>query len=187
MFVRKMLTQVVIIFMLGAGFAVAQEQVSYTPSVLVVDVKRVLGQSKAAQSLKEQLDQAAARLTESYAKREEKIREDQKALIEARASISEEEFNKRRVEIEAAIVALRDDRNNDRRSIDAAADKGRQVIANEVKKISTEIASKKGANMVIERALVIVMAEDFDITDQLLVALDEVLPELTLTEKKASE
>ena len=179
---KFILATIISFVFVSANFVNAQE-VSYTPSLLVVDVQRVLAESQAAKALKAELDTRAKKISEDFAAREEALRKDQQGLIANEQSLDQEAFNETRIDIERRAVSLRQDRAQARRAIDTVADQARKIIAEQVKKISLSIAAERGANIVVERAIVIVMAEDFDITSELIERLDEVLPEIKLTEK----
>ncbi|HEU0218920.1 MAG TPA: OmpH family outer membrane protein [Stellaceae bacterium] len=176
----------------GAGSAVAQQQPPTPPapatpaspptsmSVMVVDVQSLLQNSKAAKMVRDQIEGKRAEYAKEISKQEETLRQERDALQKQQASLSPEQLNTKGREFQAKVNELDRDVQAKRQALERSNADALQKIQEVMVKIITEIAKDRKANLVFQRSELVLFDQGFDVTDQVLVKLDEQMPTLTV-------
>ena len=175
----------------GAGSAFAQQQPAppapATPaspptnmSVMVVDVQSLLQNSKAAKMVRDQIEGKRAEYAKEISKQEETLRQERDTLQKQQASLTPEQLNTKGREFQAKVNELDRDVQAKRQALERSNADALQKIQEAMVKIITEIAKDRKANLVFQRSELVLFDQGFDVTDQVLVKLDEQMPTLTV-------
>jgi Skp family chaperone for outer membrane proteins len=178
-------------FCCGAGGAFAQQQPAppapATPaspptsmSVMVVDVQSLLQNSKAAKMVRDQIEGKRAEYAKEISKQEETLRGERDTLQKQQQSMSPEQLNTKGREFQAKVNELDRDVQAKRQALERSNADALQKIQESMVKIITEIAKDRKANLVFQRSELVLFDQGFDVTDQVLVKLDEQMPTLTV-------
>ena len=72
---------------------------------------------------------------------------------------------------------------NVNRQIERGLIQGRALILKQLEDVALQVAADQDVNMVLEKSAVIIMAPDFDKTDEAIAILNQVMPDLPTAEE----
>jgi outer membrane protein len=169
------------------GLARAQTPPSPAPaatppslSILVVDVQALLQNSKSAKMVRQQIEQKRNEYAKEISQQEEALRRERDALQRQQASLSPEALNQKGREFQQKVNELDRGVQGKRQSLEKSNAEALENIQGVMLKIITEIAKDRKANLVFQRSELVLFDQGFDVTDQVLLKLDEQLPTLTV-------
>jgi Skp family chaperone for outer membrane proteins len=157
---------------------------SATPSalnVLVVDVQLLLQNSKSAKMVRQQIEEKRSEYAKEISQQEEALRRERDTLQRQQASLSAEALNKRGREFQQKVNELDRSVQAKRHALEKSNAEALESIQSVILKIITEIAKDRKANLVFQRSELVLFDNSFDVTDQVLLKLDEQLPTLTVS------
>ena len=158
----------------------AYAQDSKSVSVAVVNVQKILTESKVAKNIQDQAQKRKKALQEEFSKLEDILRKSEKKLLEQRASLSTEEFMKKRDEFEQNLLEARSKAQRERRTLDEALLSATNTIRGEILKVVTKLSEERGYDLVLTRQNIVLVSKSHDITKDVLEAVNEALPKLKL-------
>jgi Skp family chaperone for outer membrane proteins len=145
------------------------------PIVAIVDIPEVQRLSAAFNQVREEVERRRTRLNEDLQREQARWREEQGALAAARATLQPEQLRQRERELQDRITDAQRIFRDRSRAIDAAAQAGLQQIEQALGAVIRQVASSRGVNLVLPRALVIFNEAGFDLTDEISAQLNRVL------------
>jgi outer membrane protein len=169
------------------GHAEAQQSASSPPAaspalnVLVVDVQSLLQNAKSAKMVRTQIEQKRNEFAKEISQQEETLRRERDSLQRQQASLSPEALNKKGHEFQQKVNDLDRSVQSKRQMLEKSNAEALESIQKVVLKIITEISKERKANLVFQRSELVLFDNSFDVTDQVLVKLDEQLPTLTVS------
>lgn len=153
-------------------------------NIAVVDVEKILIESKAAKSIKAQVEKNSADFIADVKKAENTLREKQKALQKEAAGLSKEDLNKKAKTFEEGRLAEKKRIEGKKAKLDKAYAEAMGKLTNTIYKVCQSIADARKIDLIITRQNIIVGAKSLDITGDVLANMDKELPSLTLDLKK---
>lgn len=150
-------------------------------SIAVLDLNKVLVESKAAKKAAEQIDEIAKEIENSLKISDEDLIKEQNKLVEAQTIMAPEAFEAKRKEYEEKVQNYSITRQNKLLSIDRLIENSRNDILNNLKPILEEISETKGITVLLEKSTVLLNAETMDITDEVIKALNKELPKIEVS------
>ncbi len=153
-------------------------------SIAVVDVQKLLGESKAALDIKKQINAQQDKFKGALAKKETKFRDKQKKLIEEQAKLSKEEFAKKRAAFEADVNETRISVQKNKAALDKAFSIGMRTLETEIFTIVQGIAIEKKYDLVLTRNNVFLGNKSLDITQEAMEKLNSALSKVKLKVEK---
>lgn len=166
---------VVIFISSGISFA--------STTIAVVDVDSILSDSKAAKSLKLQVDDKRKSFIDNVKKEEDKLRKEQKAIEQKRDSLSKDELLKKAKEFEKGRMDARKSIQEQKGKLDKAYSKSMNMLTKVIFEVCHEIADERKIDLVITRQNIIVGNMSLDITKEVLGRLNKKLPNVALDVK----
>lgn len=152
-------------------------------TIAVVDVDAILSQSKAAKSLKAQVDKKRKSFLDSVKEEEDKLRKEQKEIEGKRDSLSKEELVKKAQEFEKGRLNARKSIQEQKSKLDKAYSKSMNMLTKVIFEVCQEIADEREIDLVITRQNIIVGNMSLDITKDVLERLNKKLPNVSLDVK----
>ena len=149
-------------------------------SILVVDVQSLLQNSKSAKMVRQQIEQKRNEYAKEISQQEEALRHERDALQRQQASLTPEALNQKGREFQQKVNELDRGVQGKRQSLEKSNAEALENIQSVMLKIITEIAKERKANLVFQRSELVLFDQGFDVTDQVLLKLDEQLPTLTV-------
>jgi len=166
----------------GAPVARAQQPAAAAPSltVLVVDVQSLLQNSKAAKMVRQQIEQKRNEYAKEISHQEEVLRQERDTLQRQQASLSADALNQKGRDFQQKVNELDRNVQAKRQALEKSNADALEKIQEAMLKIIADIAKEKKANMVFQRAELVLFDQGFDVTDSVLQKLDETLPTMTV-------
>jgi Skp family chaperone for outer membrane proteins len=149
-------------------------------TVMVVDVQALLQNSKAAKMVRGQIEQKRGEYTKEISHQEESLRAERDALQRQQASLSPESLNQKGRDFQQKVNDLERNVQGKRQALEKSNGDALQKIQEEMLKIIADIAKQRKANLVFQRADLVLFDQAFDVTDEVLQKLDEQMPALTV-------
>src|SRR5215467_2351753 len=149
-------------------------------TVMVVDVQALLQNSKAAKMVRSQIEQKRGEYTKEISHQEELLRAERDALQRQQASLSPESLNQKGREFQQKVNDLERNVQGKRQALEKSNGEALSKIQEQMLKIIADIAKDRKANLVFQRADLVLFDQSFDVTDEVLQKLDELMPTLTV-------
>ena len=168
-----------------AGLAFAQGLTS--PEIGIVDVQKVLRDSKASKSIRPTIDKMRKEFQKQVSEQEQRLRQVEQELSRQRAILAPEAFaKKRRTFSEQARVAQKSVQKR-RRELDRAFNETKNEILKSLIVVAQEVATEKKLNILIEKRFVFISAKKLDVTDEIIKRLDKRLPKVAIDFSKVGK
>jgi outer membrane protein len=149
-------------------------------TVMVVDVQALLQNSKAAKMVRSQIEQKRGEYTKDISHQEEALRTERDALQRQQASLSPDALNQKGREFQQKVNDLERNVQGKRQALEKSNGDALSKIQEVMLKIIADIAKQRKANLVFQRADLVLFDQAFDVTDEVLQKLDEQMPALTV-------
>jgi outer membrane protein len=172
-------------FLIAAVVAVplvspAQAQTIQTAVIGVVDVQRVLRESKASKSVRPEIDRMRKAFQAQVSKQEQQLRQVEQELNRQRAILAPEAFAQKRRTFSEEARKAQSDVQLRRRDLDRAFNNTKNEILKNLVVVAQAVAEAKKLNMLVEKRFVFLSAKTMDVTSDIIVRLDKRLPKLKI-------
>ncbi len=161
----------------------AAQSVVFDPSqtrIAVIDIQKILRESKSAISLREQLDEIRRTERDQIVKKEDALGDQQQDLNRQRNILSAEAYERKLRELERKAATLNRELEGRKQQIDIAFERSLAVIRTNLVAVVREIAQANGVNVVLAKSQVLLVGAELEITDESLRRLDKKLPKVSL-------
>jgi outer membrane protein len=149
-----------------------------SPLIISVDVTKIIQDSSASVVLRNQITSQRRAFQEAITKEQQTYQAKEQELIKSKSELSPEDFNARARELEQQVSAVQQNIQKRKQYLDQVMGTGVRQIEAELMKVVAELAQERGANMVLTQSAVVIMAPDFDVTEEAMKRLNERLPKL---------
>jgi outer membrane protein len=146
----------------------------------VVDFSGIMAESKAGKGLKAQADKQAAAFEAEYKKQGQAFSALEQQLEQQRPSLSSDDYKKKVTELNAQGKKMKDQLADKKQAIDGAFSKARDQLRNALLEVVADIAKKRGMTLVLDKNTVVLSAEGFDFSDEVLKRLNDKLPSVKM-------
>ncbi len=146
----------------------------------VVDMKKILAQSKAYQSLVDQFEDVRRKHRNTFTKQEDIIRDEESELLKQKNILSKEAYAEKVKTLGKKINELKSRQAKDAQKFELSFEKSTNKIQGALVDVLSIIANKKKLNLVLAKSQVILVGKDIDLTDDAVSELNKVLPKITL-------
>ena len=153
----------------------------------VIDIQAILRDSKAAQSLREQVDKETRKYRDQWVKRRDRIKDMQQDLERQRGLLSQDAFDKKYREWEKEATAFNREVKGREDELTLASNEALSLLNEDLLKIIQQLKLKSNINLVVGRSQILIMDDKMDLTPHALQALDKARPKIALDIAKASE
>ncbi len=147
----------------------------------VIDLNFILSESKAAKDAAKQIEEIAIDIEDEIKETDQNLIDEQNKLIESQQIMAPAAFDEKRKEYEQKVQNYNVSRQEKLMSIDIYVSDSRNAVLNALKPILEELSNEKGITVLLEKNSVLLNAENMDITDEALQALDKNLPSLEVS------
>ena len=145
-------------------------------NVGVIDLNYILSDSDAAVDAAKQIEDIAKQIEEEIKNSEQELIDEQNELIESQQIMAPAAFDEKRKEYENKVQNYNITRQEKLMSVDRIVSESRSEVLNALKPILEEISNEKGITVLLEKNSVLLNAENMDITEEALKALNKKLP-----------
>jgi len=151
-----------------------------TPKIAMVDYQKILRESLAAQSLREQLDKVRRQERDKIAKLEDTLRDSKQEIDRQRTVLSPEAYEKKVLEWERTSGEHVREVEKRKRALDIAFERSLGKIQGGLVKVIRAISDEKKINLVFTRSQVLLVDPDMNITDDAMARLNKDLTSVKL-------
>jgi outer membrane protein len=186
-FVRSLVVIALLGSILAARFSAGDAQAQQLPPavVAVIDYQRILRDSAAARSIRDQVEARRNAYQEEINKQEQRLHEADKEVARQRSLLTAEAFAEKRRQYEQEVAQVQKMVQDRRRELDSVSAGALNEVKNALIAVVTGIADARGFNIVLPTSEVLFFARKIDLTDEVLAKLDESLPDVRVP--KATE
>ena len=161
--------------------AVAQAAPNTAPLVVgTVDLQTIVTKSKAGQSLEQALVAKSKAINADIGKTEQGLRAQRQQLDQQRSSLPPADYQAKVAQLDKQFDTLRKTASAKRKELALARNKGLEQISKALDVVISDIAKKRGLTLVINKSLVVLAAENWDITTEVQKGLDAKLPKVSI-------
>lgn len=157
------------------------------PKIGVVDVQRVLRDSKASKSVRPEIDRMRKEFQKQVSAQEQRLRQVEQELTRQRAILAPEAFAQKRRAFSEDARKAQNEVQVRRRELDRAFNDTKNEILKNLVVVAQAVAEAKKLNMLVEKRFVFLSAKTMDVTDEIIVRLDKRLPVLKVDLSKAKK
>jgi len=150
------------------------------PRIGIVDVQKVLRDSKAAQSVRPEFDRMRKAFQKQVSEQEQRLRQAEQELTRQRAILAPEAFTQKRRAFSEEARNAQNSVQARRRQLDKAFDDTKNEILKNLVIVAREVAESRKLNMLLEKRFVFLSAATMDVTDEVISRLDKRLPKIAV-------
>ena len=150
-------------------------------NVGVVDLNYILSESDAAVDAAKQIEDIARQIEDEIKNTDQSLIDEQNELIESQQIMAPAAFDEKRKEYENKVQNYNVTRQEKLMSIDRIVSESRNEVLNALKPILEEISNDMGITVLLEKNSVLLNAENMDITEEALKALNKKLPSIKVS------
>ncbi len=171
---------VFVLLLIGGGhLSSAEAQEVRSPKIGVIDMQRILRESIAVQTLSSQIEALRDDYQAELRQQEEIFREDDLSLSRQRTTLTPEFYSQRRSELEKRAAELQRKFQERKKELDRLFGQGMSQVQQVLIRVSQEIASEKGLDLLLAKSTVVLVKPDLEITEEALARLNSNLPEVS--------
>lgn len=148
----------------------------------VVDYQRILRDSRAAKSIREQIETRRKLYLDQLAKEEQRLADQDRELARQRGVLAADVFAQRRREFETKVVELQKLSQERRRQLDESSGAALNLVRQALVEVVGEVADARGFNLVVPTSGLLLFSPKLDVTDDVLSRLDKKLPSVKVPE-----
>lgn len=182
--IRGLLVLVLAVAALAASGQRSLAQEAPQAVVVIVDVQKILEESKASKAVQGALEKQRTAFQNDISQEENTLRTADQELARQRATLSAEEFDKKRQELEQKAATLRRDVQAKRQQLDRMFQTSMNTIRTNLLQVIDEIAAERKATLVLSKNQVVLAAKEYEITDEAMKRLNAKLPTLAVEAPK---
>lgn len=158
-----------------------QSRAADVMSIALVDVEKILTESKASKSLQSQIKAKREGFQKEFSAKEKELKSSENTLIAEKEKLSAEEFAKKRKSYEEKIIETRKLFQKRRSGLDDGINKAMDELRKGIVDATSQIAEEKGYDIVVTRDSVLIADKSLDITGDVLKKLDSIKTDIKLS------
>ena len=152
----------------------------------IVDIQALLRDSKAGKSIQKQMETLQKTFKEEVSAQETSLRTADEQLGRQRTVLSQEAFEKTRVEFQKDIAEAQGKVQERKRVLDTAFGKAVEQVQNRAVQIIAKVAEKRKLLLVIPRNQVILAENSMDLTQEVMADLDKEISSVKVVLEKSA-
>lgn len=166
-----------VVAQVGAGAPAAPK-----PVIGVVDLQRIMAQSSAAKAVAAKREQYVTAYQTQVAEQEKKLRTADEDLARQRSVLDAEVFAEKRDAFQKQVADFQRVVQARRRNLEKAYGQAMNEIQGTVIRVTDQVASERGMNLIVYRTQVFLFDPKMDITDEVLARVNKQLPSVTMAD-----
>lgn len=159
----------------------AQSDAMQAPTIAVIDMRAIMNESKAVQDIQGQINQQRSSFQKELSEQEKQLREQDKALAKQRTILPKNEFEEKRNELRQRLGGLQRNIQQKKKQLDQQYSDAMQRVQNQLIKIVRNIASEQNVDIVMNKASLVLVRSEMEITKTALQRLNQQLPSVDVS------
>jgi outer membrane protein len=175
-----------ILLVLSSASSNANEEGFAIKSLAVVDLKKIVDESKAAKAAEDQVNELKEKYLKEAEKQEKALKKQEEQLKKQQKAISEEAFIKKIEEFQKKIIKERQEVAKNRKVLEASYVKSLELIKMETLKVIKKIAEEENIDVILPSSSFLYYnnRNARDISEAVLDALNKELPKVKINIKE---
>ena len=154
---------------------------SYSEEKIVyINIEKIMQNSKAGKSIKNQLDKMAKDNLSKFKKMENELKDEENKIISKKNVLSKEEFEKQINDLREKAKKYRNTRNKNVNDLTNKRIEATAKILAKLNPILAKYSEKNGISLIIQKKNIIIGKSELDITDEILKIVDDKINKLKL-------
>jgi Skp family chaperone for outer membrane proteins len=178
----RLLAVVLLCWTMSAGASHATDPLPAAVAA-VIDYQRILRDARAARAVRDQVEARRQLYQEEIAKEEQRLHEVDKQLAAQRNVLEPDVFDAKRQTFEREVAAVQRMAQERRRQLDQVAAAALNQVRSAMIEVVGELAQSRGFNLVLPSSGLLLFSPDIDLTEEVLVRLDQQLPNIKVPDK----
>ncbi|WP_321391471.1 OmpH family outer membrane protein [Emcibacter sp.] len=145
-------------------------------SIAVIDGRRITMDSAAGKDIRRQLDVIRQKFQAEIVAKETELKKEEESLSNQRSLVPKEVYEQKVVEFRGKVADMQRDAQEKNRQLEVALVNAQNKLQSALTPIYQKIIKERGANMIIDKSLVVEHAAALNVTDEVIEQLDQVLP-----------
>ncbi len=170
----------ILMFVTGLPAGLSARPAHAETKIAVVDIDTILASSKAAKSIKAQVDEKRKTFLKSVKEQEDKLRAEQKEIEKKRADMSKEDLRKAAQGFEEQRLEARNTLKKKKAALDKSYSKAMNKLTDTITEVCQIIADEQQIDLIITRQNIIIGSKSLDITSDVMAQMNKSLPSLSL-------
>ena len=163
--------------------AAAGPEENLPPAIVgIIDYQKILRDAKAAASIREQVEGRRKSYQDEITAQEQRLREQDQALVKQRTVLSAEAFATKRREFEKEVAEVQKNVQVRRRQLDEVTAVALNEVREAIIQVVSQLAEVKGFNLVVPSSTVLVFSPRIDVTEDVLALLNQRLPDVKVAD-----
>jgi Skp family chaperone for outer membrane proteins len=152
------------------------------PSIAIVDVQRVLGESAAGKSIQAQLETEGRKIRDQITKLDDELKNGENELKRQRSVMSADAFNEQAQGLQRRQAEAQRTVQDRRDAFTKGQNDAVNVVGDNIRDIVQQLAAERHIGMVLRKEVVMSIADkNMDVTDDVIHRLNEKLPSVVVT------
>ncbi|WP_417318039.1 OmpH family outer membrane protein [Emcibacter sp.] len=152
-------------------------------SIAVIDSRRITMDSAAGKDIRRQLDLIRQKFQAEIVAKETELKKEEESLSNQRSLVPKEVYEQKVVEFRGKVADMQRDAQAKNRELEVALVNAQNKLQSALTPIYQKILKERGANMIIDKSLVIEHAAALNVTDEVIEQLNQVLPAVEVEAK----
>lgn len=153
---------------------------AYGAEIAVVNIQKVLAESKAASSIRTQVQSKQKSFQNELDSREKKLQKENQELAKQRNILTKEEFEKKVKSFRSKAAGAQKEIREKRMKLDKAFAGALGEIQKSIASIAKKIANEKGADIAVASSQLIYFKPNMDITSEVITQLNKEKPKVNV-------
>ena len=146
--------------------------------IAILDVERVLTQSEAGKNALKQITDQRKRYQDEISKAEDQLRNEERDLVQSRATLAAEAFDEKRRAFERKVQDTQRMVQQRSGTIDGMMRSAREQIGKAALAALQELINERGFNVVLDRKQIVATDPGLEVTDEVLARVNKRLPSI---------
>ncbi|MFC7050579.1 OmpH family outer membrane protein [Emcibacter nanhaiensis] len=159
-----------------SSFEEATAQALPKVAIAVIDSRRITMDSAAGKDIRRQLDVIRQKFQAEIVAKETELKKEEESLSNQRSLVPKEVYEQKVVEFRGKVADMQRDAQAKNRQLEVALVNAQNKLQSALTPIYQKILKERGANMIIDKSLVIEHNAALNVTDEVIEQLDQVLP-----------
>ncbi len=164
--------------------ASAARQALPVPVIAIVDLDRIMQESSAYQKAATQIDKLRQQTSDELRQREVELRDAEQELARQQRVVTPEVFEQKRRDFQRQVGEAQQLAQVRKRDLEVASNGAMGQIRNTIVQLIGEIAQERGVNLVLPRAAIVLETSAFDVSNEVIVRLNQKLPTVAVAAPK---
>mgnify|MGYP001174445566 FL=1 len=162
-------------------FVIIPFYLSYSEEKIVyIDIEKIMQNSKAGKSIKNQLDKMAKDNLSKFKKMEKELKDEENKIISKKNVLSKEEFEKQINDLREKAKKYRNTRNKNVNDLTNKRIEATAKILAKLNPILAKYSEKNGISLIIQKKNIIIGKSELDITDEILKIVNSEIKSISL-------